>query len=50
MLWKGPSEKDIWHGVDCKTMSAFEKIIFYKKVKNKIFVEKDYLTRRSFQT
>ena len=31
MLLKGPSEKDIWQGVDRKTKSVFEKIISIKK-------------------
>jgi len=47
MLWKGPSEKDIWQGVDSKTMSVFEKVI---KSKEQNICGKRLPHRRSFQT
>ena len=31
VLWKGPSEKDIWQGVDSKTMFVFDKVIKSKE-------------------
>ena len=31
MLWKGPSAKDIWQGVDSKTMFVFDKVITMKE-------------------
>ena len=48
MLWKGPSEKDKWQGIDSKTMFVFEKVI--KKSKEQNICGKRLPHRRSFQT
>ena len=31
MLWKSPSEKDIWQGFDSKTMFIFDKVMKSKE-------------------